>query len=49
MEQNNAKMGEIGAYPCRADPQQLLDQECDFSSSVNDFQDACMDGGGGRL
>ena len=36
-------------YPCRADPQQLLDQECDSSSSANDLQDAGVDGGGGRL
>lgn len=49
MEQNNAKKGEMETYPCRADPQQLLDQDGEPSISANQFQGDGMDGGGGRL
>ena len=42
-------MGKIEAYPCRADLQQLLVQENELSTSVNDLQGTGMDDGGGRL
>ncbi|KAI8015914.1 hypothetical protein LOK49_LG05G02048 [Camellia lanceoleosa] len=49
MKQKNARKGEMEAYPCRANLQQLLDQVGELSISANGLQGAGMGGGGGRL
>ena len=46
MEQKNASLREIGAYPWRAAKMELLDQVDDPSTISNQSQSAGMDGGG---
>ena len=45
-QKNTKKKREIETYPCRADPQQLQDQDNEPSTSANQFQGAWMDGRG---